>query len=171
MINTGMNNIKIDREFMEKIETIERNILICKFLGYEPRYLYGGVEKFQALDVIHGFYMGEEPNIKVLNNRSFCEVREMRFNTSWDWIMPVYIKIVNMVTYEVKDSDCIILFNVLYDRLGDGDGIGEVFEYVCQWIEMYNKIGERKEVDIEDVVEFIKNYQELDNGTPENVVQ
>jgi hypothetical protein len=142
MKNNEINYEEFNKKFMERMKLIERNALICKFLGYEGRYLYGGVEKFQALDIIYGYYLGGEPNIKVLNGRSFCEVKEMRFNTSWDWLMPVYIKIVRLLDKDVDDEDCVILFNVLYDRLGDGDGIEEVFEYVCQWIESYNKIGE-----------------------------
>lgn len=60
------------------------------------------------------------------------------FHTSWDWLMPVYHKITGEDLYE-ENEDGIVLFNIIYDRLGDGCVIEEVYDSITAFIKWYNK--------------------------------
>jgi hypothetical protein len=61
----------------------------------------------------------------------------LQYHSDWNWLMPVYIKIVKEELYG-ENEEAIILFNIMYERLGDGDGIEEVRKYIVQFIQWYN---------------------------------
>jgi hypothetical protein len=67
----------------------------------------------------------------------------LSYHKKWDWLMPVYIKIVQMFGddnhWVNNDEEAIILFNIMYERLGDGDGVEEVWNWIVQFIDHYNK--------------------------------
>lgn len=77
-------------------------------------------------------------------------IEDSRYHLEWNWIMPVYIKIVRLMDkYAEMSEDCVIRFNVLYDRVGDGDGILEIWEQVIEWIKCYNK--SQEDISDEDI--------------------
>lgn len=61
-----------------------------------------------------------------------------KFDTSWDWLMPVYQRIVRDELYE-ESEEGIILFICLSDSLLDGDDVIEVFEHTVEFVKWFNK--------------------------------
>jgi hypothetical protein len=61
------------------------------------------------------------------------------YHSSWDALMPVYIKIV-LGEMHGDNNDGITLFNIMYDRLGDADGIDEVWKSIVAFIKWYNTL-------------------------------
>lgn len=69
---------------------------------------------------------------------------ELQYHSSWDWLMPVYQKICVIVDdWAIEDTDKygegLILYNIAYERIGDGEPITEAFSYIVQFINWYNK--------------------------------
>lgn len=75
------------------------------------------------------------------------------FHTSWDWLMPVYQKIVKEELYG-ESEEGIILFNCLSDSLIDGDDIIEVFEHIVEFIKWYNTQSKIKLIMEETLITF-----------------
>ena len=65
------------------------NKLIAEFMGVKPLVLGGSIEyeMYGVLDCIEDFP----------NEKHFFLDDEMRFHDSWDWLMPVIIKIADML--------------------------------------------------------------------------
>lgn len=107
-------------------------------------------------DFNHDYHdTGLEPSYYVNFNKEY-KIEDSRYHLEWNWIMPVYIRIVRLMDeYEEMSEDCVILFNVLYDRVGDGDGILEVWEQVVEWIKAYNKSQEDEEDEDEDIADKV----------------
>jgi len=61
------------------------------------------------------------------------------YHSSWDWLMPVYIKIAKEEKLWGDYEKSIIIFNIMYDRLGDAEGIDKVYESVVEFIKWYNQ--------------------------------
>jgi len=74
----------------------------------------------------------------LVTGKQLFGIEDCRYHSSWDWLMPVYIKIVKEEMCG-EDEQAVILFNIMYERLGDGDGIEEVWKYIVQFIKWYNQ--------------------------------
>lgn len=82
------------------------------------------------------------PNLEKLewNSINYMEYKtDLKYYEDWNQLMPVYIKLVKLMDDD-DNEDSIAIFNVLADRLIDGDGIEAVFEWTVKWIENYNLI-------------------------------
>jgi hypothetical protein len=66
-------------------------------------------------------------------------VSHVKYHFSWDWLMPVYIKIAKEEKLWGDYEESIIIFNIMYDRLGDAEGIDKVYESVVEFIKWYNQ--------------------------------
>ncbi len=101
-------------------EEKEGNKIIAEFDGW---VIESGMEKLD-----NPFY-----------NKGFATqlLYNMGYHISWDELMPVYIRIVKDELYG-EDEQGIILFNIMYERLGDGDGIMEVFRCIVDFLKWYN---------------------------------
>lgn len=84
------------------------------------------------------------PSIEFLDWGNLNEYKtELKYHNDWNKLMPVYIKIVELIEND-DNEDSISIFNVLADKLIDGDGIESVFEWSVKWIENYNLVKNAK---------------------------
>ena len=139
------------------MNTQENNRLIAEFMGYEPKYILVDVDKYRGNHNLSDYPMAKEDceyDISHFSDRygipdddMEIQEEELRYHTSWDWLMPVVEKIEREYMYAVQPcwEHCII------DKAGEN-------------IEDFERI----EVDSSDklsatygaVVEFIKWYNE-----------
>lgn len=83
---------------MKKEEIIEGNKLIAEFMGWE---LWESI--------FDGFGFNVDPEIipDARNDHSnFHKINDLRFNSSWDWLMPVIEKIEELGSYQVCGIKC-----------------------------------------------------------------
>ena len=87
---------------MDKIQEqqiIEGNKLIAEFMGGERHWLNGMKEPFTD-DTIWGYYDVGVNIISTYSGRPIALVNDLKYHTSWDWLMPVVEKIESL-GYEV----------------------------------------------------------------------
>lgn len=84
---------------MEQKEILENNKLIAEFMGgikrdkreeVDPIYIFTNFTFYKA--DLEPDYMGES-YLEHDYNCNYCYLSEMKFNFSWDWLMPVVEKI------------------------------------------------------------------------------
>ena len=92
---------------------MENNKLIAEFMGYTPYEKFGDNAEY--------YYRGE-----------YVKLDEMRFHTSWDWLMPVVVKCFNE-----DDSNDDLNFR-LNDALLETN-IDSLYEAVVEFINEHNK--------------------------------
>jgi hypothetical protein len=135
---------------MTNEEIIEGNRIICVFMG--GKIVSGAYKNGCKVPIIlDGFAKTtsnptyELPEIPDKYDKWSTRrqtIDNLAYHLNWNQLMPVYIKIVReMEDIDVYD-DLTIEFIVLYDRVGDGDGILAVWEHVIEWIKCYNNIGD-----------------------------
>lgn len=86
------------------------------------------------------------PNLEKLewNSVNYRDYKtDLKYYENWNQLMPAYIKITTLMEDD-WNKDSIAIFNVLADRLMDGDGIEAVFEWTVKWIENYNLVKNAK---------------------------
>jgi hypothetical protein len=92
----------------------ESNKLIADFMGLETELIDGyAVYKVGALHT----------NVK--------------YDSSWDWLMPVYQRIINEELYG-KDAVGIKRVNKIYERLSCGVNIEVIWKAIVEFIKWYN---------------------------------
>lgn len=130
-------------------EFVDGNKKIATFMGYTyyPFNMEGvkdpgwkttidthQISKFNSLDnSLYG-----EPRKKYL-----CRHHTgLSFHSDWNQLMDVYIKITKLFNdpyhWVNNDEEIIIIFDIMYERLGDGDGKEKVWEYIVKFIDHYN---------------------------------
>ncbi len=64
---------------------------------------------------------------------------KVQFRSSWDWLMPIYYKILGIInSEELNTEESVAQFNVIVDRITDENSISEVFKEIVHFIEIYN---------------------------------
>lgn len=101
------------------METLNKKISVAKFMGHEV------TEKFGQLYISTPFNLKTDRNLRT-DFPAFC----MRYDTSWDWLVPV-IKRINLLGVDLT-SWRMITNSLDYP-------IDRVFEQVSQFIEWYNE--------------------------------
>ena len=117
-------------------EIIEGNKLIAKFMGlsYCTKYQY------------EGWYKNSEHNHRI------CDFDGLKFNSSWDWLMPVVNKIESLPL--INDAGLCVLIEHSYCRI-----------YLDNWGEYTTVVEKEKKKDklnavYLSIVEFIKWYNQ-----------
>lgn len=86
------------------METIENNKLIAEFLGVQPNEL-GEYEMFGVIESI-------DPD-----DQHFYTARVLKFNDSWDWLMPVVEKIESLnYDFQMMGGCWVIIYDIDPDR-------------------------------------------------------
>lgn len=101
---------------MKTKEILERNELIAEFMGAKT---------------------DERTCWPYRVNGNSWKLEGLKYHTSWDWLMPVYLKITKLID-EINTEEAVIIFNILYEKLADGNGIEEVYKYIIKFIKLYN---------------------------------
>lgn len=110
---------------METNEIIEGNKLIAEFMYPNKREPYY-IEEHRYIDVKYGEYVEFD-----------CfSVEEMKYHSSWDWLMPVINKIVEMNVYYEFVDETFGMFGK--DDLVNTKYIIRSFENVIEFIKWYN---------------------------------
>ena len=124
------------------MNTTENNKLIAEFMGLEP---------YNLKYIKHPFFKREK-EIHVVN---------LKYHTSWDWLMPVVEKIESLgVKFWVKGNTCRVYINrelAELDSNVEWNGISTEFE---GFFFIYFEEKTKKEATYKAVVEFIKWYNE-----------
>lgn len=107
------------------------------------------IAEFMSMRTGRNFKLiGDKVNLTVIDRKkTVCEAYELRFNISWDWLMPVVEKI---ETLENKDGYCYIVNNqfALTKIQADQDIIVEltaidkkmsIYKAVVEFIKWYNQ--------------------------------
>lgn len=95
----------------------EKNRMIAEFMGVEHHYHVDGSSYF------------ETPH-----NGGVIEADELKYHTSWDWLIPVVEKIDNLETDDEFAESMGDITHALIDI-----NIDELYYQVCLFIEKYNK--------------------------------
>lgn len=111
------------------METTENNKLIAEFMGYEVLYRPNS----------NGFIE--------ISDTELCDVDDLMYHTSWDWLMPVVEKIesLSIVSFEKnlqEDGDYQCLFTNGYEILichYADTSIEATYKAVVEFIKWYNK--------------------------------
>ena len=120
---------------MDKDYVLNGNKLIADFMEWKPiacnspkdnYYIPDGFELIIEEETTHESNWGW-----FLIQQDECSIKDMKFNTSWDWIMPVIYKIkwIENLDDEIYSEIDDALSNVL---------IEQVFEEVIEFIKWYN---------------------------------
>ncbi len=138
----------------EIVTTLERNKAIARFLGYNyypsPDRLPGwrkGDDRIPLTLMMHG---------TIGDRKYLCRTgKDLRFNTSWDWIIPAVQRINKQYKKDIRisfeaDETCVCrMYNqdMLHDdpQLESGNydpHIMNVFNVVSDFCIAYNKIGD-----------------------------
>tara|TARA_R110000824_G_scaffold24364_1_gene85963 strand:+ start:49 stop:351 length:303 start_codon:yes stop_codon:yes gene_type:complete len=96
----------------------ENNKLIAEFMGVEPQFINKEYEMYGVIECIDD---GE-------NEQHFFYPKEMLFHESWDWLMPVALRIV-----EKHGWDCI----------AKRDSLNKVYQAVVEFIKANKKEAEK----------------------------
>lgn len=115
---------------MKKNEILEGNKLIAEFngLSYCTKYMY------------EGWYKNSEHNNRI------CDFDGLKYNTSWDWLMPIVMKIEEL-GYEVNikgikcSVNCVLEENPIISYvLGEkSKKIELLFTVIVEFIKWYNE--------------------------------
>lgn len=98
--------------------TEENNRMIAEFIGWKP---YNG---------LNPKWNGSFDTNSLFPVNATVEKRELKFDTSWDWLMPVVEKI-----YSLEIEDELVL--LVRDALAEAN-IKDTYQAVIQFIEWYN---------------------------------
>ena len=101
------------------MKTIENNILIAKFLGFD-------LQRYEDDGVVEGYKLPYE------QMKSTFSEDELKFNTSWDWLMPVVSK-----CYEYGELDNTQREQIIASLSGIID-IEDTHNAVVDFIKWYN---------------------------------
>ena len=105
-----------------KIE--ESNQMIAEFMGAKKSPHFE--DDYQMYGIIECIKDGE-------NEWHFFHPQDMEFQTSWDWLMPVVTKCLDIYHIEQMNDDLNFKF---YDSIGD---IKKTYKAVVEFIKFYNE--------------------------------
>ena len=109
--------------------TKENNRLIAEFMGFQT-------QTDAVDDRVLAYYIGDvinADNSENENEENVFHPDDMKFHTSWDWLMPVVSKITNQEKYIGLMHRENIMDTVPYGMIDD------TYSYVVGFIEWYNK--------------------------------
>ena len=98
----------------EQEQRIKNNILIAKFMDLDWELFL------------------PSRNVNYLVNGNYYEAHELSYNISWDWLMPVVNKCLNIYHIEQMNDDLSFKF---YDSMGD---IKKTYKAVLEFIKDEN---------------------------------
>ncbi len=124
------------RTAMKEEEIVENNKLIAEFMGgiiRESRYI-DGLYREVIKEVV--YWMDD-----YLQGYDGISVSNLKFNLSWDWLMPVVAKIETMSEYSSYkiETSCFFERDDLINSLYIERTIERTFENVVEFIEWYNE--------------------------------
>ena len=112
----------------------EKNRMIAEFMGGK-KDAYGSYDLYSVAELTKTF---EEVDAEDPHAIHFYHPAQMRFNSSWEWLIPVISKIVNM---SVKHEDFSKMLNYVEQGLlyGGVSDITKPYKRVVEFIEWYNE--------------------------------
>lgn len=125
------------------METIEGNKLIGEFMGYT----YGNISGW-----VHGSRIGFYKKDDTGNIVEFYNENNLKYNSSWDWLMPVVEKI---------NTVCIERGGELSNHSRDQEELSDPLDnpkHWKSWSYHYIHLSTKRESVWNDVVEFIEWY-------------
>ncbi len=109
------------------MDTNEGNKLIAEFMGYKIGILSGwlsGTSKEES-----AYKKDENDSI----NDVLGKVSNLKYHSSWDWLMPVVHKAYEITTEDEQQFAGLTLFEI-----GLPTPINEIWQYVTEFIQWYN---------------------------------
>ena len=87
-------------------------IMVANFVGFTPCLVRNINGKKYDFNIPNGFTLIKEVETtiesnwcEVLEEQDYCFVEDLKFNSSWDWLMPVVKKIREVINTELNFSD------------------------------------------------------------------
>ena len=102
-----------DERMHKNIIEMNDNKLIAEFMGLYP--------------------LSRASFISYKNQEYYESLSELKYHTSWDWLMPVVNKCLNIYHIEQRNDDINFKF---YDSMGD---IKKTYKEVVEFIKKYNR--------------------------------
>ena len=114
----------------------ENNKLIAEFMGWKNNN--GNYYLPDEIDFIKLIETTIESNwCEILEEQDTCRLEEMKFHSSWDWLMPVVEKC--LTTHEVQEGkDWDYHYSQLHDDLWSIN-IETTYKAVVEFIKWYNE--------------------------------
>ena len=113
-------------------KTMEDNKLIAEFMGANPwrEYVNEDVESYEMYGVLEAIHLTR------ISSQQFWLPSEMQFHESWDWIMPVVVRLFHDEYNEFDGADDLSfrLNNTLLDV-----NLDSLYRIVVEFIKEYNK--------------------------------
>lgn len=104
-----------------KTETVSDNELIAEFMG---GHMFGS----QSIGICWEFDSGFQ-----------CDDEDLKYKTSWSWLMPVVEKIQFFAHVKIENTQCLISVNgTLVTGIVGGSNIENVYKAVVEFIKWYN---------------------------------
>jgi len=101
------------------METTENNRLIAEFMGFEV------------------FYRPYSNGFIEISKSELCDVDDMKYHTSWDWLMPVIEKCLVGEAEQSEEISNTTIKNI-YEGICNQD-ISFAYKSVVEFIKLYNK--------------------------------
>jgi len=128
----------------------DNNKMIAQFMGYH----YNPYKK--GSNITTGWIKDDNKNWKIHNNYLCRKHKELKYHKSWDWIMPVYAKIMCVIEFKPIDGDYIDYLNKyysetqrdIYDYIINAVGnvnLHNTWIYAIEFITWYMKIKSKNE--------------------------
>lgn len=95
------------------MEILEGNKLIAEFMGAENETGYFQASTIGKTKVPTGRMWMKE---RFPNNMHLCKEDDLRYHSSWDWIMPVVEKIRNIVDKKEYDKEGLLFYKEALSR-------------------------------------------------------
>lgn len=131
----------------------ENNKLIAEFMGFTKGLVYNEKGKQYDYTLPNGFELIKEVETtiesnwcEVLEEQDYCFIEDLKFNTSWDWLMPVVEKIESLgYSYDRINADVFINTqegeNVIPNPMDRNimTMLQKTYKAVVEFIKWYNK--------------------------------
>lgn len=131
--------------------TIENNKLIAEFMGFRNTPVRNYEGKQYEYQIPYGFNLIKEVEttiegvwVSVLEEQDYCMVTDLKFNVSWDWLMPVVAKCAKAADYYEFDTEenkkYEEIFNIenMFTEFMRGN-IAGIYERAIEFIKWYNE--------------------------------
>ena len=145
-----------------EVKTVDdKNKLIAEFLGAKPN-IKGEYDLWSTTDLNSIFQDDGDPYVETRHSNYFG--KEMLFNTSWDWLMPVVEKIENFgFEFLIVEDRVKIAHNtdhsieVIIDFTSGRRKIETVYQALVEFIKWYNEYtyNEKTEVEVRENINQI----------------
>lgn len=135
-------------------QIIEGNKLIAEFMGYEGYFLLGSSKPPSRIEIIKRYFKqhGVNPSEYWLSSQRYIPY----YNSSWDWLMPVWFKIQRWYvheyglvtsTFEISSIGIVIKaytakafhHTTLFNLSGEGNELMAMWLTCIEFIKWYNQ--------------------------------